>query len=395
MTFLFILFWASLLFILYTYIGYPLLIAILARLFPDRTSYSEYLPHLTFLIPAYNEEAYISKKLENTLSLNYPPDKLQILVVADGSTDETPGIVKSYKDRGVELAYIPDRNGKMAAIVRAMQFARGEIVVFSDANNIYDPEALRELTPPFSDSRVGATTGAKFIIEDGRDLSSAEGLYWKYESFVKKNESIIDSCVSSVGEILAIRRDIFVPPREKIVNDDHYIVLNLIRRGYRVIYTPRARSYEYVSLTARDEVERRKRMNAGLYQTISMSKDLLPFNRPLILWQIISHKYFRAFVPFAFPLLLGSNALLLFLQRDGGNGESFLSLPSSPLFYFLFLQLIFYMMAVLGNWLRFTGRLGKLFYLPTFLVNSNLATVMGLYHFLTNKQSHIWNRVRR
>lgn len=393
MALLAILFWLSVLFIFYTYIGYPLLIALRARLFPKRASYSERLPSLTFLIPAYNEEAYISNKLENTLSLHYPRDKMQILVAADGSTDQTPRIVESYRARGVELAYIPERNGKMAAITRAIQFARGEIVVFSDANNIYDKEAVRELVLPFSDPQVGATTGAKLIIEDGRDLSSAEGLYWKYESWIKQNESSVDSCVSSVGEILAIRKDLFVPPRQKIINDDHYIILDLIRRGYRVVYAPRARSYEYVSLTARDEVERRQRMNAGLYQTISMSKDLLPFRRPLLVWQIVSHKYFRAFVPFAFLLLLISNAGLWLGQRN--SGETLFFLSPQALFYFLWLQIAFYGLALAGNVIRFGGGLGKLLYLPTFLVNSNLATMMGLYRFLTNKQSHVWNRVQR
>lgn len=392
MMFLAILFWASLFLIAYAYIGYPVLIYLLAKMKPNRDAYTEVQPNVTFLIPAYNEEKHIAQKLENTLSLNYPRDKLQILVVADGSSDQTPEIVKSFDARGVELSFIPERNGKMAAIVRAMQFARGEIVIFSDANNMYDGQAIYELIMPFSDPQVGATTGAKVIIEDGRDLSSAEGLYWKYESAIKKSESAIDSCVSSVGEILAIRRDIFNPPKANIINDDHYIILDVLRRGYRVIYTVRARSYEYVSIGARDEVERRTRMNAGLYQTIFMSGELLPFNRPLIIWQIISHKYSRALVPFALLLLLFSNIALLSLSYDD---FSFFALGKPFVFYFLIMQAAFYLLAFWGNFFKLKGRLGRLFYLPAFLLNSNWATLLGFYSFVTNKQSHIWKRVRR
>lgn len=390
MFFLKILFWLSLFIIFYAYLGYPLLIALLAIIYKKRNIYVESFPSVTFIIPAYNEETYISRKLDNTLLIDYPHEKLQILVVADGSTDQTPEIVRVYKEKGIELSYIPDRNGKMAAIIRAMQFAKGEIVVFSDANNMYDIHAIRELILPFSDPTVGGTTGAKLILEDGRDLSSAEGLYWKYESFIKIQESKIDSCVSSVGEILAIRRDLFNPPTEKVINDDHYLILDLLCRGHKVIYTPRARSYEYVSETATDEVERRTRMNAGLYQTMFMSNKLLPLNRPLIAWQLISHKYFRALVPFALMLLLISNSLLLIF-----NFETASFLTRNVFILSLWLQVIFYILALIGNKININSRIGKIFYLPTFLLNSNIATFMGFYKFITNKQTHLWKRVRR
>jgi cellulose synthase/poly-beta-1,6-N-acetylglucosamine synthase-like glycosyltransferase len=340
------------------------------------------------MIPAYNEEKYISEKLENTLSLDYPREKMQILVVADGSSDNTVKNVEAYRGKGIELAYVPDRNGKMAAIVRAMNDARGEIVVFSDANNMYDLQAVRELVRPFSDPQVGATTGAKFIIEDGRDLSAAEGLYWRYESFIKTSESMLDSCVSSVGEILAIRRKGFVVPTEKIINDDHYIILKILRQGYRVIYVPLARSFEKVSQTAQDEVERRTRMNVGLYQTIAMSSQLLPFKRPLLIWQIFSHKYFRAFLPFALLFMFFSNLILLvaFQQED----------PFHSIILACFcLQLIFYALALVGTRYKAGGWVGKLLYLPVFLVNSNYATLGGFINFLAKRQTHIWKRVSR
>ena len=393
MTFLLFLFWASAFFILYTYFGYPILIALIAKIWPNPGVYSEIYPNVTLLISAYNEEKYISDKLDNSLSLDYPREKLQILVVADGSTDKTLEIVKTYSERSVELLYEPERNGKLAAITRAMQFSRGEIVIFSDANNMYDVKAIRELILPFSDPKVGGTTGAKHIIEDGRDLSSAEGLYWKFESTIKKNESMIGSCVGSVGEIFAIRKDAFISPAGKIILDDLYIILDLLRRGYRVIYVPQARSFEYVSVNAQDEIERRTRNNVGLYQTISLSGNLLPFDRPFLVWQIVSHKYFRVFLPFGFIIMFLTNVAIVIFFNDQYYSSA------EVLFMFLLtalsLQIIFYCSAIFGNLFNIKGRMGKLLYLPVFLVNSNIAALMGFYNYFTNRRSPIWKRVRR
>jgi cellulose synthase/poly-beta-1,6-N-acetylglucosamine synthase-like glycosyltransferase len=375
-------------FILYVYLGYPAFIAYLAFLVSRQNKFEEILPKITLIIPAYNEEKHIAKKLENTLALDYPRDKTQILVVSDGSTDRTSELVKAFSNQGVELLHDPERKGKMAAIVRAIQVSQGDIIIFSDANNLYDKDAIRELVLPFSDPAVGATTGAKLIIEDGRDLSSAEGLYWKYESLIKNSESKIDSCVSSVGEILAIRRNLFVAPKTGVINDDHYIVLDIIRRGYRSIYTPKARSFEYVSHTAADEFVRRRRMNAGLFQTIAMSASLLPLNRPLLIWQIVSHKYLRALVPFAMILMMGTNIVLAFDELGRGTAPNFYT-------WTLFAQICFYSLAIIGSLVKFRGLLGKVIYLPAFLVNSNLAALAGLGIYLTDRQPHIWKSARR
>ncbi|MCS6992667.1 MAG: glycosyltransferase family 2 protein [Anaerolineales bacterium] len=386
------LFWFAVFFILYVYFGYPLLVALLARFRPARLPELKELPSVTLLIAAYNEEKVIASKLENSLALDYPREKLQILVAADGSSDRTPEIVRQFEAQGVELNYIPERNGKMAALVRAMPRARGSIVVISDANNMYNAQAIRELVKPYGDPKVGATTGAKLILEDERQLSFAEGFYWKYESWIKENETRLSTCTSAVGEMLSIRKELFQPPTRKIVNDDRYTVFSLIRRGYRVYYNPAARSYETVSKTARDEIVRRTRMVAGAYQTVAMAAELLPFNRPLVLWQVISHKYLRAYVPFAMILALVSNLMLVLFPAQSG---SFWQLAYPFNWIFLGLQAAFYALAVLGNFVRFKGPIGKLLYLPTFLVNSNYAVLMGLFSFLTNKNVHLWQRVER
>ena len=259
---------------------------------------------------------------------------------------------------------------------------------------MYETQTIRLLTLPFSDPHVGATTGAKHIVQDGRRLSAAEGLYWRYESHIKESETRVGSCTSAVGEMLAIRRSLFVPPPKKIVNDDHYIVLDLMKRGYRIAYVPAARSFEHVSLSAGDEIVRRTRMNAGLYQAIALSGSLLPWRHLLWVWQIFSHKFFRAFVPFAMLLALLTNLALLIWVAPYGKIEFWRLAPPYALIIFA-LQIVFYGMAWLGNTLKVQGLLGKLLYLPTFLVNSNLAVLSGLYKFSTGKQSHMWQRVRR
>jgi cellulose synthase/poly-beta-1,6-N-acetylglucosamine synthase-like glycosyltransferase len=184
-----VLFWLSVGIILYAYAGYPLLVTLLAQLRAKERPYPPILPSLTLLIAAYNEEEVIAAKLENSLALDYPRDRLQILVTADGSSDRTPDIVKQFADRGVELNHRLQRQGKMAAINRAMPKARGDVVVFSDANNLYDPQTLRELVRPLADTAVAAVSGAKTIIKDGSSLGNSEALYWRYESFIKKQET--------------------------------------------------------------------------------------------------------------------------------------------------------------------------------------------------------------
>ena len=389
-----IVFWFSILLVVYTYIGYPLMIALFAAFRPKPKRQEDFAPSVTILIAAYNEELTIAKKIENSLALKYPAGRLKILVAADGSSDRTPDIVKQYREFGVELAYEGERRGKMAALNRAISLARGDIVVFSDANNMYAEDAILNLVAPFSDPDVGASTGAKLIVQDGRDLSNLEGFYWKYESWIKRNESRLGSCSSAVGEILAIRRSLFAPPPENIINDDFYQVLDLLRRGYRVVYVPEARSFEYVSATAADEVVRRSRMNSGRYQAISLSLGLLPWRRPDLVWQIVSHKYFRLLLPFGYLGALITNILLVLWPQ--GNGASPLLTVSQPFnWVFLSLQFVFYGLALIGNLVNVGGVAGKLLYVPTFLVISNLSALRGLWGFAAKKQSHVWMRVRR
>ncbi len=381
-------FWISVGSIIYTYAGYPLLVGAAARLGGRRRSEEPAfrdaeLPTATLIVAAYNEQDVIARKLDNSLSLDYPVDRFQILVAADGSSDETPDIVRSFAPRGVELSYRPERRGKVAAINHAMAQARGEIVVLSDANNDYDAGALRELVRPFADPTVGGVVGAKHVSAGDGALGESEGLYWRYESYIRRMESALGSCTGAVGEIFATRRDLYEPLPEGIITDDFYMAGRLLRRGYRVVYRPEAKSTERVSVSASDEMKRRARIVAGRYQAIAMAHRLLPLRRPLLVWQMLSHKFMRPLVPFAMASALVANVLLAATPLRG---------------YRLLLagHLGFYGLAVLGTRVRSGTPVARALYLPTFLVRSNLAAVTGLYQYLTARETmHAWERVAR
>jgi cellulose synthase/poly-beta-1,6-N-acetylglucosamine synthase-like glycosyltransferase len=286
------------------------------------------------------------------------------------------------------LSYSPERRGKMAAISRAVKAAHGEILVFSDANNFFSSYALRYLVNPFADPRVGSTTGAKHIRDEDDSLSSSEGLYWRYESWIKKNESLANTCTAAAGEILALRKELFPAELSGVVNDDFYILLSIIRQGYRVVYTPRAESWERVSSSAQDEVKRRARITAGRFQALAHSLRWMPWNNPVAVWQIVSHKYFRLFIPITMLLVFISNVFLAV--------NSLLDAGQSGLFYLwlLVLQILFYLLAFLGQGIHYRG-VWRILYLPVFLVNSNIATLRGLIRHFGRKQGVSWDRVNR
>src|SRR5689334_1973666 len=211
-----LLFWASLGGIMYTYFGYPVLIFLLAKMIRKPEAYQDFQPVVTLLIAAYNEEAVIEEKIKNSLTINYPKELFQVLIVTDGSADKTPEIAKRYINYGIEILHEPERRGKMAAINRALPNARGEIIVFSDANNYYQPDTILKLIQPFGSPAVGGVTGAKVIGQGDGSLGASEGLYWKYESFIKKQESRAGSCTSAAGEVLAIRKNLYSPPPDHV-----------------------------------------------------------------------------------------------------------------------------------------------------------------------------------
>ncbi len=387
-----ILFWGSIFLILYAYLGYPALVWFFARFKSQDFSEEKYEPSVTLLIAAYNESAAIAKKIENSLALDYPREKFQILITNDGSDDGTDKIVRSYANRGVEMVSGAARQGKMIAIKRGIKAARGEIIIMSDATNAYSLNTIKALVAPFADSSVGLTSGAKFVPKGDGVLGSSEGLYWKYESWIKKEETKLGCCINVTGEIYAVRKFLFGAPPDGIINDDFYMMMNVIKQGYRVIYTPNAQSWERVSKTATDEIERRARINAGRYQAMAMAKDYLPYDRPLVIWQIVSHKFIRPLIPFGMILAFIANFLTFFFPAPPNATFWLLAEPWNRFFFSA--QMLFYASALLGNYFK-GGRFSKILYIPTFLVNSNWAALKGFFRFANRRQTTLWQRVQR
>jgi len=386
-----IVFWVSAALVFYVYAGYPTLIFLLARLRKSVNHLIDFEPKVTLLFAAYNEEKVIGEKIKNCLAIAYPRERLQILVADDGSTDRTVEIVKSFESEHVDLACYSPRRGKLFTLNDAMREAKGEIVLFSDADNFYPPNALSETMKYFSDPSIGAVSGGRNVIGSNA-LGNAEGLYWKYEEFIKKQESRFGNCVGVAGDLLAIRRNLYLPPPPSTINDDFYIALSIIKQGYRIVYAPEARSYHPVAESEKGEIERRARMVAGRYQAIFLAWNMLHFSKPGVVWQIISHKYLRPIVPFAMIFMVLTNVLALYWGSKL-SGPPLLVLETPYNWLLFFMQFAFYFLAWLGVGHKFNGVFGEILYLPTFLVNSNIAALRGFYRYMTSKQSVMWKKV--
>jgi biofilm PGA synthesis N-glycosyltransferase PgaC len=337
------------------------------------------LPSVSLLIAAYNEERVLESKLANSLALDYPGDRLQIIVVADGSDDDTAAIGMRHRSMGVELLHRPERRGKTAALNRGVAKATGEVVVFSDANNVFDAGALRKLVRHFRNPQVGGVCGAKHVYESNdRDSSVGDGLYWRYESALKLAESRLGSVTTADGEIFAIRRHLYVPLDERLINDDAAITFEILAQGRRVLYEPQARSFEHASIRIADDFNVKVRMVSGGFQTLGFYWRFLLRPPRIFTLAFCSHKLLRWLAP-ELLIALAASSLLLAQQR-----------------FFLvmsLLQALFYALAAGGWVVRHKARLPLTVYLPFYFSAMNLAAFMGLYRFLS--RSTTWKKAQR
>jgi len=370
-------FWVSAALAAYAYLGYPLVLAVVARRrrrYPPLST----VPSVTIIVAAHDEEAVIGRKVDELLALDQPG--LEVIVAADGSSDGTAGIASG---RGATVLHRPERLGKSAAIARAIDAADGEIIAFSDANNHWAPGALRALITPFGDPRVGAVTGKK--MSGGDDgLGWSEGAYWRYESFIRLRETRLGSTVGVNGEIFAVRRDLVSPPPAGIVNDDAWMAHAVIAAGHDVAFAPEALSVEPVSATAADEMERRTRMVAGFWQMLARLPGAIPWRRPVVAWQVISHKLMRHLVP-----LWMVTAGLASLSALAVPGDGLWGLGTPWNAWAVATQAAFYLAALAGP------RLGGAGYVPRFVVASNAAALGGLWRHLRGTQDAAWSRADR
>ncbi|MEQ9306916.1 MAG: glycosyltransferase family 2 protein, partial [Marinoscillum sp.] len=276
-----ILFWVSLATIVYTYVGYGIIIYIMNIFKGKTTLFSRNLeewPHITFLVAAYNESDFILEKIYNTMDLDYPRNKLQFFVVTDGSNDDSLEKIKEFSR--VRHFHQDERKGKIHAVNRVMQFVDTPYVVFSDANTMLNKLALKRMIRHFKNPMVGGVSGEKRIVERSKDNASGsgEGLYWRYESFLKRMDSDLHSMVGSAGELFSIRTSLFEPPKEDMVIEDFYISMRIASRGYKFVYEPAAVATETASASADEEWKRKVRISAGGIQAIIRLSPLLnPF----------------------------------------------------------------------------------------------------------------------
>lgn len=339
------------------------------------------LPSVTLVIAAYNEERVIDAKIRNSLALDYPKDRLRVLVVSDGSTDSTPENARRYQDQGVYVLHARPRLGKTAALNRAVAAATTELVVFSDANNMFETNALRELTMHFADPEVGGVCGLKQIYRaPDRESSQGDSLYWKYESAIKEAESNLGSITTADGEIFAIRRALYDPMDESVINDDTEITFLLVKKGYRLLYERHAISFEHASIRIEDDSHVKVRMVAGGFQTIARHWTFLLPPRTWFAFAFLSHKALRWLAP-EFMILIAASSLWLVRQ------PFFLAMVT--------LQAVFYLLAIAGWFGREQQRRPAATYVPFYFCAMNLAALLGLWRFLTGTQSTRWRKAER
>jgi biofilm PGA synthesis N-glycosyltransferase PgaC len=372
--FLQVLFWLAVAVIVYTFLGYPILVGLLARWRPNPVQQAAITPQVSVLVPAYDEAGVIAAKIENTLALDYPPDRLECVVVADGSTDGTEEIAAGYAAQAVRVLYQPLRQGKAAAINRAVPLLHSDVVVLTDANAMLNPGALQAIVPNFADPAVGGVAGEK------RVLGGGEGLYWRYESYLKRCDSALTSVMGAAGELLAVRRDLYQPPEPDSIIEDFVLSLRLVENGWRVAYAPDAVALEAASPHLAGDWQRRTRIAAGGFQAMARLPSLLDPRRGLVAWQYFSHRVLRwAATPFLLPLVYLLNLLLL----------------SQPLYQVLAAgQTLFYGTAALGYLQAHRGARSGLPYVAFYFCLTNAAALAGFWRYITRTQPVTWAKVR-
>lgn len=387
-----IIFWASLFIIFYSYIGYGILIWLflkIKRLFgkpAEAHMQPVFEPRVTLVVASYNEAEVLTQKIQNSLDLDYPEDKLQIYFITDGSNDNSTEIISAHPR--IKLFFKPEREGKVAAINRVMPFVTTPIVVFSDANTFLNKGCIREIVKHYSNEKTGAVAGEKKVLDlnkTGDAASAGEGLYWKYESFLKKLDAEFYSVVGAAGELFSIRTELFEPTAKDVLLDDFIISLKICQKGYRVAYEPNAYASEAPSDSIKEEQKRKIRISAGGFQSVVMLKSLLNiFKYGRLSFQYISHRVLRWVVcPFLLPVVLISNLWLVITQNE-------------PLYSILLaLQVGFYLAALLSWLFSLQNIKVKLLYVPYYFVFMNLCLYIGLKRFLAKKQSVLWEKAKR
>jgi biofilm PGA synthesis N-glycosyltransferase PgaC len=377
-------FWLSMAIVFYTYIGYALVVAVWAKFVrkSKKSLVGSFEPHVTLIVPAYNEADILADKISNCQALDYPANKLQLMFITDGSNDHSSDVLANYPE--VLHLHVPERAGKSMAENRAIQHVTTPYVIFSDCNTILNDKAVRHLVRHYKDPQVGAVSGEKKIISDGTTSGSGEGLYWKYESFLKKCDSDIYSLMGAAGELVSFRTDLFKPLERDTILDDFVQSMRIVDSGYQVVYEPEAYASELPSFSLKEEMGRKVRICAGGWQAMSRLLPLLnPLRHPVITFLYFSHRVLRwSLTPVLLFLLIPLNVVLAIFES---NLYSLL----------LVAQCLFYALAALGWWQAIKGRSVGPLLLPFYFTLMNVAVFQGFGRFVRNAQPAAWDKAQR
>ena len=383
-----LLFWIGLFIVFYTYAGYGILLYLLVKikeLFckPVQLSLPASLPDVTLFIAAYNEEEIVDKKMANCDELNYPADKLHIVWVTDGSDDNTNEFLKAYAD--VTILHTPERKGKTAALNRGMMYISTPYVIFTDANTMFNKEAIIEIVRQFSNPKVGCVAGEKRVdIQTAQGATAGEGLYWKYESTLKRLDDRLYSTAGAAGELFAIQTKLFEQMPSDTLLDDFILSLRIVSKGYKIAYCKEAYATESASLNMKEEEKRKIRIAAGGLQSVWRLRSLFNiFRYGIFSFQFISHRVLRwTITPLILFLLFPLNLVLAYT----GN----------PLYVtLLILQIFFYGAAFAGYKMEQHNTRNKLLFVPYYFTFMNINVICGFFYLARNKGNGAWAKAKR
>ncbi len=374
-----IVFWLSAGLVVYTFAGYGVLMTLLARVVRRPVQRAAITPRVSLIVSAYNEARIIAEKIENCLALDYPRAQFEIMIAADGSDDRTSAIAQTYAAQGVRVLHQPARRGKIAAMNRVAPMAAGEILIFSDADAFLEPHAIRALVENFADPQVACVGGVKRIRRAASVQAQGEGAYWRYEAYLKQLDSQVGTAIGAIGELFAIRRELYRNLDDDLLIEDFVLAMRLVAQGWRVVYEPRAVTWQAASPSLAGEWQRRVRMAAGGFQAIGRLREMLDPRRGLPMVQYVSHKVLRWLSPFFMLSAFGANLGLL---TQPGYAQLFVA------------QSAFYALALVGWLAQRVGVDWLPLQIPFYFCFANATSLAGFWRFVTKAQPVTWVKVR-
>ena len=387
-------FWICTFLVFYTYLGYGMLLWVLVKLKrivmgkPKKRALptdDDELPDVTFLVCAYNEQDVVDMKMKDIYQLDYPKNKLHIAWVTDGSSDNTNSYLKTYTD--VDIIFTPERKGKTAALNHGLSLVKSDITVMTDANTMVNPGAIKEIVRLMQDPKVACVAGEKRVMarHKGQAAAEGEGLYWRYESALKRMDSELYSAMGAAGELNAIRTALYEPMPENALLDDFVMSMRMVDKGYKIAYSSNAYASEYGSANLQEESKRKRRIAAGGLQSCWWLRKMMnPFRKPIVAFQFISHRVLRwSITPFALMALIPLNVALLLMKA--GNVYTVIWL----------LQIIFYATALCGYIQEKRGNRSKLLYIPYYFLFMNMNVFAGIPYLRSHSKGGIWEKAKR